>query len=137
MRLLATLILGLALTVSAACSNERFVPPTVTATSESVSQTSGPTDSAAPGVPSSSQAFLLEITSPQNESVINMPSVTVRGKSTADAVVSVNGQLAEVGTDGSFESFVALDPGPNTIEIVANDFHGGQNSKLLTVIYVP
>ncbi len=137
MRLMSSLIFVAALAITAACSGSgsQFVPPTATATPQLLAQataTSNPT-----AQPSATQSFLLEITSPHNESVLNTPSVTVRGRSTADAVVSVNGQLADVGADGSFESFIALDPGPNTIEIVANDFSGGKNSRLLTVIYVP
>ncbi len=136
MRLMPFFVSGLALAVAAACtSGAQYVPPTATLSPELLTQTaSSPTATAEP---SATQSFILEISSPQTESVISTPSVTVRGRSTPDAVVSVNGQLADVGSDGSFESFIALEPGPNSIEIVANDFNGGQNSKLLTVIYVP
>ncbi len=137
MRIVSSLVLAAALAIMSACaSDSQFVPPT--ATVQSLAQaTTTPTTPTATVESSSSQTFLLEITSPQNESVVTTPSITVRGKSTEDAVVSVNGQLADVGADGTFESFVSLESGPNTIEIVANDFNGGQNSKILTVIYVP
>lgn len=136
MRLTLFLISALALAVAAACtSGTQYVPPSATPPQGLITQTvSTPT---ATGEASTAQSFILEISSPQNESVVTTPSITVRGRSTPDAVVSVNGQLEELDANGAFESFISLEPGPNTIEVVANDFNGGQNSRLLTVIYVP
>ncbi|MDD5591265.1 MAG: hypothetical protein PHY18_04990, partial [Dehalococcoidales bacterium] len=65
------------------------------------------------------------------------PTVTVKGITSTDAVVSVNGQIVAVDTDGGFSEPVALDLGPNLIEVLASDFYGNSASVLITVIYRP
>ena len=77
----------------------------------------------------------LEVTEPEDESVVSTSVVTVKGVTTADAVVSVNGTLVDVDEDGKFSTVVSLEEGPNTIEVVASDSEDNEASKLLTVIY--
>ena len=77
----------------------------------------------------------LEVTEPQDESVVSTSEVTVKGVTTADAAVSVNGTLVNVDEDGKFSTVVSLEEGPNTIVVVASDSQDNEASKLLTVIY--
>ena len=77
----------------------------------------------------------LEVTEPEDESVVSTSGVTVKGVTTADAVVSVNGTVVDVDEDGKFSTVVSLEEGPNTIEVTASDFEGNEGSKVLTVIY--
>jgi uncharacterized protein YfaP (DUF2135 family) len=79
----------------------------------------------------------LEVTEPQDEITVNTSTVQVKGVTTADATVSVNGSLVDVGADGKFSTTVSLDQGPNSIVVVASDSQGNENSQVLTVIYAP
>lgn len=78
----------------------------------------------------------LKVTEPQDESIVNTSVVMVRGETTADAVVTVNGTIAEVDADGRFSATVSLEEGPNVIEVFASDFEGREASEFLSVIYV-
>ena len=79
----------------------------------------------------------LEVTEPQDEITVNTSTIQVKGVTTADATVSVNGSLVDVGADGKFSTTVSLEQGPNSIEVVASDSQGNENSQVLTIIYVP
>ncbi len=81
-------------------------------------------------------AFFLEVLTPENETVVQEGSVEVRGRTVPDAVVTVNGQVVEVGSDGGFLAMAQLEEGPNTIEVIASDFQGNQEAQVLTVVYV-
>jgi uncharacterized protein YfaP (DUF2135 family) len=78
----------------------------------------------------------LEIVTPKDESVVQNASVLVQGRTVPDAVVSVNGQPAEVDASGNFSATITLEQGPNSIEVIASDFLDNQESKVFTVIYV-
>ncbi len=78
----------------------------------------------------------LKVTAPAPDSVVTTASVTVKGTTRIDAVVSVNGVLADVDQDGNFAIAVVLDPGPNVLEVIASDFEGSQVSVVLAVVYV-
>ena len=81
--------------------------------------------------------FFLEVIEPQNESVVHQQSVEVVGRSTPDAVVSVNDTTAELDAQGNFTVEVSLKEGPNVIEVVASDFEGNQESVVIALVYVP
>ena len=81
--------------------------------------------------------FSLTVTEPTDESIINADKVEVIGIATAGAVVSVNGELAEVDAEGNFTMMVILEEGPNIIEVIASDLEGNQESHTLVIIYVP
>ncbi len=83
--------------------------------------------------------LFLEVSEPQDNSVVDAPDVMVSGRSSPDATVSVNGQIAEVDADGSFRTTapVILQEGPNVVEVIASDLAGGVESKVLTVISTP
>ncbi|MBI4289796.1 MAG: hypothetical protein HY671_15385 [Chloroflexi bacterium] len=81
--------------------------------------------------------FSLAILEPEVESVVTRSQITVKGTTSPDAVVSVNGQTATVDAAGAFSVPVTLRPGPNVIEVVASDFANHQQSAVLTAIYTP
>ena len=115
------------------------VEPTPTATpSPTVTPvvTPGPTPTPGVGVEIPTGLFL-RITNLPKESVVRIPTVSISGTTTPDAVVSVNGVLVDVDGEGNFTSTVALEEAPNVIEVVASDFQGNKVSAVLTIIYIP
>ncbi|MBI2846787.1 MAG: hypothetical protein HYX82_02790 [Chloroflexi bacterium] len=80
--------------------------------------------------------FFLEILSPVNESVVQTASMEVKGRTVPDAVVSVNGRSVDVNASGDFSVALTLEDGPNPIEVIASDFQGHQESRVITVIYI-
>jgi len=81
--------------------------------------------------------FFLTVTQPAGDSIIDADKVEVRGRTTPDAVVSVNGELAEVDEEGNFTMMVVLEEGPNTIEDIASDLEGNEERHTLVIVYVP
>lgn len=79
--------------------------------------------------------FFLEVVTPKDEVVVQESSVQVRGRTVPDAVVSVDGQPVEVDSSGNFSATVTLENGPNSIEVIASDFRGNQQSIVLSLIY--
>jgi len=61
--------------------------------------------------------------------------VEVRGRTAPDAVVSINGQPVEVDGSGNFSGMVSLENGPNSIEVIASDFRGNQQSRVISLVY--
>jgi uncharacterized protein YfaP (DUF2135 family) len=81
--------------------------------------------------------LFLDVTEPQDETTVTVSPVRVRGTTISDAVVSVNGEIAEVDAQGKFTTMVALEDGPNIIEVVASDLEGNEASKTLVIFYIP
>ncbi len=81
--------------------------------------------------------FSLTVTQPTDESIINVDKVAVIGITTAGAMVSINGELAEVDAEGNFTMMVVLEEGPNIIEVIASDLEGNEESHTLVIVYVP
>jgi uncharacterized protein YfaP (DUF2135 family) len=78
----------------------------------------------------------LTVTQPLNETTVYAADLVVKGQTESDAVVSVDGVTVEVDAEGKFSTTVALEEGPNPIEVYASDFEGNEGSVFLTVIYV-
>lgn len=95
-----------------------------------------PTATATPEGALPSELFL-EITEPADESVVGLPTVTVRGLTTPDAIVSVGGQTVDVDAQGGFAVEITLEPGPNIIELVVSNLAGMEESTLISLIYIP
>jgi len=77
----------------------------------------------------------LEITEPEDESVVHVSEIVVSGITRSDAVVSINDAVVEVDEDGKFSATVTLEVGPNSIEVIASDYEGNEESQVLTLIY--
>lgn len=72
-----------------------------------------------------------------DETKVRGTSIIVAGRTRADAVLSINGVIIPMDAGGRFEVTVALNPGPNLIEVVASDLDGNQKSRVLVVIALP
>ncbi|MFZ5365720.1 MAG: helix-turn-helix domain-containing protein [Patescibacteria group bacterium] len=76
----------------------------------------------------------LEIYSPANRESLKTNEVRIQGKTSPDAVVFINGEMALVLADGSFEKTLALSPGENKILIEALS-RRGKKTKIERTIY--
>jgi hypothetical protein len=83
------------------------------------------------------QSFFLEVTEPQDETVVSASPIRVSGSTSPEAQVSMNGQLIDVDGQGNFAAMVELEEGPNVIEVIATDYEGNEESCILAVIYAP
>ena len=128
MRKVSFLLVLLVLLVVVACGPRAPVSPTRTTTP-------------APGVPGATPslpALSLVITVPQDEVVVKDAVLRVVGRTSPDAVVSVDGRIVRtMDIEGNFSTLVSLVEGPNLVEVIATDYRGGQASRVLTVIYAP
>jgi len=84
----------------------------------------------------SSTPLILVITSPTDQAVVSQPSVEVRGTVSTEAVLTINNDIYIL-TAGAFTETVALDDGPNAIQIAASNMSGTEVDKILTVTYQP
>ena len=81
------------------------------------------------------QPFLLLVTEPVTQSVVNQPILRLSGRTGPDAIASINGVSVEVDLFGSFSTMVTLEPGPNIIDVVATNNDGQVLSTVVAVIY--
>jgi len=79
----------------------------------------------------------LQVTSPQDGTVVNINQIQVTGAASPGDVVTVNDNIILIGADGKFQTTISLDEGPNLIEILASNDSGDETSIELTVIYAP
>ena len=79
----------------------------------------------------------LSALTPQDETITASAVISVTGQTSPGAVVSVDGNLVDVDTEGRFQTMVELEEGPNIIEIVASDLVGNEHSAVIRVIYEP
>ncbi len=83
------------------------------------------------------QPFFLLVTDPENQTIVRDNPVLVSGRTTPDAVLTVNGTQVPVDELGLFSTRVVLDEGPNVIEVVATGASRQVLSAILAVIYRP
>ena len=83
------------------------------------------------------EVLFLEITEPEDESVVTEEILVVRGSTTPDAVVSIGEVTVDVDAQGQFAATITLELGPNILEIVASNLTGDQKSVLRSVVYLP
>ena len=126
---------ALALAAAGCSGGDATATPTPTSVPPPTS-TPTPTPTAAL-TPGEGERLFIEIAEPADESVVSTDTIAVRGSTTADAVVSVNGAVVEVDAQGSFEAIVTLEEGPNLIEVVASDLTGAGESIDIVVVYIP
>jgi len=81
--------------------------------------------------------FYLTVTQPVDNSSTNSNEVEVKGRTSPGAVVTVNGELAEIDNGGNFTMMVFLEEGPNLMEVIASDLEGNQETSTKVIIYVP
>ena len=82
--------------------------------------------------------FLLLITEPENESVVSSPELPLTGRTGPNAIVSIDDRPVPVNPFGHFATTIALNEGPNFIDVVATNLDDGTTlSKVVAVIYRP
>ena len=81
--------------------------------------------------------FLLLITEPESESVVDSPQLPLSGRTGPNAIVSINGRSVPVDRFGYFSTTMLLVQGPNIIDVVATNEDGETRSKVVAVIYRP
>lgn len=81
----------------------------------------------------SDTALFLEVFTPVEKSTVDTETVSVTGKTSPVAIVSVNGTLLKVAADGTFSTDVQLKPGPNVIQVVASNISGEQVGKVIAL----
>jgi putative hemolysin len=79
----------------------------------------------------------LQVLLPEDGSQIDIEQCQVIGITAPGAVVTVNDEMAIAGADGSFQATIALEAGPNLIEVLASDASGAEAFIQLTVTYGP
>jgi hypothetical protein len=79
----------------------------------------------------------LEIEGLTDESIVYGTSITVRGVTSPDAIVSINGVIVPIDEFGQFNVPLILSPGPNVIEVVASDLDGNQVSSVIAIVSLP
>lgn len=113
------------------------VPPVVPA----VAATSTPTATATPeptATPDAIGAFFLDILEPADgEAFVSTDTYEIVGRTSVDALVTVNDTFVDVAVDGTFTLTVTLADGPNIVEVVASTAGGDQSGVVLVIIYEP
>ena len=137
----------LVLTVAAlACSLPSLATPAASAPTPGGAQplpgdsvSAGETPAMAPPVSgqAGSGTLSLRILSPADGAVVNTSIVEIVGEAPAGAVISIGDDILIVGEDGQFKHIVALEEGPNVIEILASDASGNEAFVLLGIFYEP
>lgn len=110
--------------------------PGPTATTEQPTATPTRPSQATP-TPIVTLGFFLQVIGIDSESVVHTNTVIIKGVTSPDAVLSINGILVSIDAEGEFEVTVSLDPGTNLIEVIASDFEGNQESAVFAIISVP
>lgn len=82
------------------------------------------------------QQLSLEVNEPADESVVTTGSVSLSGTVSTAAEITVNGISVAV-EGGNFTAMVELEEGPNSLEIRATDAKGHEETKVLTIVYLP
>ena len=82
-----------------------------------------------------SGALWLQVFSPLDETVVELPQVDVIGTAPAGTVVSINDEIVVVGDDQQFKATIPLEEGPNLIVVLASAEQGNETSVLLTITY--
>ena len=77
------------------------------------------------------------VTEPPDQSIVSQSPIRLSGRTSPQAVVSVNGVSIEVDDLGIFTTTVTVDAGPNIIDVVGTDPGGDSLSTVIAIIYRP
>ncbi len=83
------------------------------------------------------QPFFLLVTEPEDQSIVSTRNLPLSGRTSPDAVVSINGVSVGVDDAGIFSTSLTLDDGPNIIDVLATNVDGEILSTVLAVIFRP
>jgi len=65
------------------------------------------------------EAPMLQVTEPAGDVATSEPLITIVGQTDPSVTVKINNQQTEVDADGSFQETINLEPGLNTLKIIA------------------
>ncbi len=82
----------------------------------------------------SSDGLFVEALAPSDGSVLDARSVTVTGRTKAEAFVLIGDQVTQAGADGTFSVEVSLEVGPNVLVIMAADDSGSVETGLMLYV---
>ncbi len=84
-------------------------------------------------------SFVLNVTSPDDNSLVNDPNVLLQGKTSPQATIIVSfdnkDQSVEVDKDGNFNATLKMDAGVNNFSITAFDNTGNSKTESRTLYY--
>lgn len=83
------------------------------------------------------RAPLLEISSPENNTISETDIIDVFGKTDRDAELKLNNDKITIHTDGNFSTSIKLSEGINTFRFTSVNPYQQETVKVLTVIYRP
>jgi hypothetical protein len=75
----------------------------------------------------------LQVTQPADSATLSTNTVDVKGQTAPGAMVIVNDQIDTADASGNFSITVFLDPGPNVIDVAAQDDDGNNNEVMVMV----
>lgn len=81
------------------------------------------------------EAPFLEVTQPQDQQTVEVPLISVTGRSDPESKVSINNQEIQVDLSGKFSQEVSLKEGSNNI-IVTSTSKGGKVSKVERTVFL-
>ena len=110
---------------------EATAPPTPSPTPQPIS-TGSPTPIPVNNV--QTYTLSLQIEGITDESEVYGDTIVIRGQTSADAIVSINGVIVPVDETGVFEVPLLLEEGPNLIVVVASDLDGDEVSASFVVV---
>ncbi|MBI3366050.1 hypothetical protein HY041_00275 [Candidatus Roizmanbacteria bacterium] len=87
------------------------------------------------GISKVKETLSLTVFSPVDNSTVTNSTVMVKGKTIANADVSVNDDDLKADNQGNFSISVNLEDGDNLITVVVSDDAGNSAEKELTIIY--
>lgn len=135
-------ILGLVITFGVWTANKSLKQlPQSGKSTPSPTQTTSVSPSIQPAAisPTPTSSLPLTLSTPDDESISNKDTVTLTGKTSPGAVVSIISETTQtiISPDktGTFTAPVTLDSGYNTIRVVATDPSGNSASKTLTITF--
>jgi len=121
----------------------RVVPPakptevSATATPVPPTPTLEPTATSTP-IPDAIGAFFLHIAEPEDGvGITSENTFDVVGRTSVNALVTVNDTFVDVAVDGTFTSTVELVEGTNEVEVVASTADGDESSIVLVIFFEP
>lgn len=83
------------------------------------------------------RGLVLEVQGPADGTTVRSNAVVVYGVTSPGAAVTINGELAIIDEAGQFQVEIALEPGLNTLNVLAVDGEGENESHVLTVTAQP
>ena len=135
-----TFLLALAIVLSLACVSEvGRDEPVATEPATSVGRPTSPPTTQAPTAtvptptPTESPGLFLQVRAPADGSSVPGSAVVVHGLTNPGAAVDVNGSAAAIDSNGGFRAEAELEPGINTVVVVATDGPGNQETVSLNV----